>query len=53
MSEIEGVATHIGFVEEGRLLFEESMADLAARFREVQIVFDREASVPAAAPENG
>ena len=50
LSEIEGLATHIGFVEEGRLLFEESMTDLTARFREVQIIFDREASVPAAAP---
>ena len=50
LSEIEGLATHIGFVEEGRMLFEDSMADLTARFREVQVIFDREASVPAAAP---
>lgn len=48
--EIEGLATHIGFVDQGALLFEESMTDLTARFREVQITLDREASVPSRAP---
>lgn len=44
LSEIEGVATHVGFIEEGRLLFEESMSDLAARFREVRVTLDGEAA---------
>ena len=28
LSEIEGVATHVGYIEDGKLLFEESMSDL-------------------------
>lgn len=51
LSEIEGVATHVGFIEEGKLLFEESMSDLTARFREVHVTLDREASQPVRAPE--
>jgi ABC-2 type transport system ATP-binding protein len=51
LGEIEGVATHVGFIEEGRLLFEESMSDLAARFREVHVTLDREATPPGRAPE--
>lgn len=37
LGEIEGVATYIGFIDKGRLLFQESMADLTARVREVHI----------------
>jgi len=37
MSEVESFATHVGFLEEGRLLFSERMSVLADRFREVQI----------------
>ena len=33
LNEIDGVATHVGFLDEGKLLFEESMSDLTARFR--------------------
>jgi ABC-2 type transport system ATP-binding protein len=51
LSEIEGVATHVGFIEEGKLLFEESMSDLTARFREVHVTLDREAAPPGRAPE--
>jgi len=50
LTEIEGLATHVGFIDEGRLLFEESMSDLAARFREVHVTLDREASPPGSAP---
>jgi ABC-2 type transport system ATP-binding protein len=50
LSEIEGVATHVGFIEEGKLLFEESMSDLTARFREVYVTLDREAAAPGRAP---
>jgi ABC-2 type transport system ATP-binding protein len=35
----------------GKLLFEESMSDLTARFREVHVTLDREASAPGRAPE--
>lgn len=44
LGEIDGVATHVGFLDEGRLLFEESMSDLIARFREVHVTLDREDS---------
>jgi ABC-2 type transport system ATP-binding protein len=50
LSEIEGVATHVGFIEAGKLLFEESMTDLTARFREVRVTLDREAAPPGRAP---
>jgi len=50
LSEIEGVATHAGFIEGGRMLFQESMTDLNGRFREVHITLDREAAPPARAP---
>jgi ABC-2 type transport system ATP-binding protein len=51
LGEIEGVATHVGFIEEGKLLFEESMSDLTARFREVHVTLDREAAAPGRPPE--
>jgi len=51
LAEIEGVATHVGFLDQGTLRFEESMTVLAARFREVHITLDREASLPAQAPK--
>jgi ABC-2 type transport system ATP-binding protein len=51
LNEIENVATHVGFLDEGRLLFEESMADLADRFREVHVTLDRAASPPGHAPK--
>jgi ABC-2 type transport system ATP-binding protein len=52
LSEMEGMATHVAFLDEGRLLFEESMADLSARFREVHVTLDREASPPGRVPDD-
>ena len=46
LGEIEGVATHVGFLEEGRLLFDEPMDELRNRFRAVRIVFDGPARLP-------
>src|SRR5215470_14965042 len=40
LAEIDGVATHVAFLDEGRLLFEESMSDLMARFREVHVTLE-------------
>jgi len=40
LSEIEGMVTHVGFIDEGKLLFAESMSDLAGRFREVRVVLE-------------
>jgi ABC-2 type transport system ATP-binding protein len=47
LNEIDGVATHIAFLDEGRLLFEESMAELSGRFREVRITLEDEPSLDA------
>ena len=52
LGEIDGVATHVAFIDEGRLLFEESMGDLTARFREVQVTMEREARPPGRFPSH-
>jgi ABC-2 type transport system ATP-binding protein len=46
LGEIDGVATHVAFLDEGKLLFEESMIDLTGRFREVHVTTGREARSP-------
>lgn len=46
LGEVEGVATHVAFLEEGKLLFDEPMEQLHQRFRAVRIVFDHAAHVP-------
>lgn len=46
LGEVEGVATHVAFLEEGKLLFDEPMEQLHKRFRTVRIVFDHAARVP-------
>jgi ABC-2 type transport system ATP-binding protein len=51
LSEIDGVATHVAFVDEGKLLFQESMGDLINRFREVHVVLDGEAKRPSQPPK--
>jgi ABC-2 type transport system ATP-binding protein len=50
LGEIEGVATHIGFIDQGRLLFQEPLEDLSARVREVHVTLEGDAAVPASAP---
>jgi ABC-2 type transport system ATP-binding protein len=52
LGEIDGVATHVAFLDEGKLLFEESMSDLTGRFREVHLTLEREAAKPAQAPKD-
>jgi ABC-2 type transport system ATP-binding protein len=51
LSEIEGMATHVAYLNEGKLLFEESMSDLSARFRQVHVTLDRQASPPGHVPK--
>src|SRR5579864_3403873 len=46
LQEIEGVASHLAFLDEGRLLFVEPMVDLNERFREVHVTFEQEATLP-------
>ena len=51
LGEIDGVATHVAFVDEGKLLFQESMSDLTSRFREVRVTLDMKATRPSHAPK--
>ena len=47
LSEIESFASHVGYLENGRLLFSEEMASLSARFREVEITLPASGADPA------
>jgi ABC-type multidrug transport system ATPase subunit len=51
LGEIDGVATHVAFLDEGKLLFQESMSELTGRFREVHVTLEIEAARPAQAPK--
>lgn len=50
LTEIEGLVTHVAFVDQGRLLFQESMDDLTGRLREVRITLSVEATTAIATP---
>jgi ABC-2 type transport system ATP-binding protein len=51
LGEIDGVATHVAFLDEGKLLFQELMSDLTGRFREVHVTLEVEAARPAQVPK--
>jgi ABC-2 type transport system ATP-binding protein len=51
LSEIEGVTSHVGFIDKGRLLFQESMTELSDRFRHVRITLELPGAVPAQTPD--
>ena len=46
LAEIESFATHVGFLQDGKLLFAESMATLSARFREVTVTLGGDEAAP-------
>ena len=50
LTDIEGLVTDIAFIDEGRLLFQESMDELTGRLREVRVILTSEAMVPASPP---
>lgn len=50
LAEIESFTSHIGFLDEGRLLFSEETGSLVNRFREIQVTVDGEAVLPPALP---
>src|SRR3984893_14825243 len=52
LGEIDGVVAQVAFLDEGKLLFEESMSDLIGRFREVYVTLEREASAPSQPPHD-
>jgi len=50
LSEIESVVTHVAFLDDGRLVFQDSMDDLRARVREVRVILESTAAPPEALP---
>jgi ABC-2 type transport system ATP-binding protein len=52
IDEVERLADTVGIVNDGRLVLAEGIEALQARFRTVEVVTDREARVPDAAPES-
>jgi ABC-2 type transport system ATP-binding protein len=52
LSEIETFASHVAYLEEGKLQFAEELSRLANRFREVELSFDSPPSLPERAPIN-
>ena len=46
LPDIESFASHIGYLDAGRLLFAEEMASLSARCREVELIVEPPARVP-------
>jgi len=50
LAEIESFASHVGYLENGRLQFSESLESLSARFREVALTFEKPRAVPDAWP---
>ncbi|HTW24102.1 MAG TPA: ABC transporter ATP-binding protein [Candidatus Baltobacteraceae bacterium] len=51
LAEIESFASHVGYLEQGRLRFSEEMAQLTSRFREVELTFDAPPQLPSRPPE--
>src|SRR5579863_1581066 len=47
LMELEGVATHVAFLDRGKLLFQEPMNDLTDRLREVHVTLNGGARTPA------
>jgi len=50
LDEIEGSTTYVGYLENGRLLFQESMAELSDRVREVRVTLGHDAQIPQGSP---
>jgi ABC-2 type transport system ATP-binding protein len=50
LAEIESFASHIGYLDRGRLEFSEELSGLAARFREIEVIMDAPPVLPAAWP---
>ena len=51
LTELEGVATHVAFLDRGRLLFQESMDHLTERLREVHVTLEQAERIPGRMPK--
>jgi ABC-2 type transport system ATP-binding protein len=52
LGEIESFASHVGYLEEGRLRFSEELTSLVDRFREVELIFETPPALPQRPPES-
>jgi len=50
LAEIEYFASHVGYLENGRMQFSEEMSSLTSRFREVEVSVDSPPALPASWP---
>ncbi len=50
LAEIESFANHVGYLEQGRILFSEEMSVLSGRFREITIILSTPSSLPQKIP---
>ncbi len=50
LAEIESFASHVGYMEQGKLRFSEEMTSLAQRFREVELTLGAERALPEKLP---
>ena len=50
LAEIESFASHVGYLESGKLLFSEDMTSLSTRFREVELTRDADGPLPSSLP---
>jgi ABC-2 type transport system ATP-binding protein len=50
LAEIENIASHVGYLDRGRLLFSEEMSSVSARFREVTIALEGKTALPKQLP---
>ncbi len=51
LAEIESFASHVGFLDAGRMQFSEELTALAARFREIEVTLQTPPAVPSPWPE--
>jgi ABC-2 type transport system ATP-binding protein len=52
LGEIESFASHVGYLDLGRLRFSEELSTLMNRFREVELTFDAPPPLPSRAPSS-
>jgi ABC-2 type transport system ATP-binding protein len=52
LAEIESFASHVGYLEQGRLIFSEELPKLVDRFREVELTYDAPPALPQKLPES-
>jgi ABC-2 type transport system ATP-binding protein len=52
LAEIESFASHVGYLESGKLLFSEDMTSLSTRFREVEVTRQADSPLPSPLPDS-